>query len=376
VAIYCSAIKRIQVKVVRLPLETPVAIATRVVVERFWLLINITTEDDVDGLGFSYVGYDNGHIAEQIIELFLTPALLGRDATNTATLSAVMIKACQFLGTDGLVMRCISAIDIALWDRNAKAKELPLFQILNPQKERLLPVYVGAGYYPISGATNEANDETLAIEEIKRLGETGFSAVKIKVGRLAAKSEARRVRSFRDVLDPKVELIVDANGAWPDLAAAKPIVRLLEDVGVATVEDPFPVSRLKDCADLRRGARVQIAAGELYGSPQQFYTAFDFDAIDLPQVDATVCGGITAFLAIAKFYESKRMRFETHWFPELHLHLAQLSGAVSRIEIFADDLTINFGQLIHSNNHLAAGGALPSFDLGHGIQLKDASLFS
>jgi hypothetical protein len=37
------------------------------------------------------------------------------------------------------------------------------------------------------------------------------------------------------------------------------------------------------------------------------YTAFDFDAIDIPQVDATVCGGITAFLA------------ETHWFPELHV---------------------------------------------------------
>ena len=372
----CSVIKRIQAKVVRLPLATPVAIATRVVTERFWLFVKITTADGVEGLGFSYVGYDNGHIAEQVIELFLTPILLGLDATDTATLWTTMTKACQFFGTDGLMMRCISAMDIALWDRNAKAKELPLFQMFNAQTARLLPVYVGAGYYPISGDSHTADDNALAIDEIKSLGEAGFSAMKVKVGRMDAKSEALRVRAFRDVIDSKVELIVDANGVWQDIATAKPIVRLLEDVGVATVEDPFPIYRLQDYADLRRGARVQIAGGELYGSPQQFYTAFDFDAFDVAQVDATVCGGITAFLAIAKFYEEKRMRFETHWFPELHVHLAQLSSAASRIEIFANDLTINFGQLIHSGNQLGAIGALPSLDFGHGIQIKNTSLFS
>jgi L-alanine-DL-glutamate epimerase-like enolase superfamily enzyme len=372
----CSVIKRIQARVVRLPLATPVAIASRVVTERFWLFVKITTADGVDGLGFSYVGYDNGHIAEQIVDLFLASILLGKDANDTATLWTTMTKACQFFGTDGLIMRCISAMDIALWDRNAKARKLPLFQIFNEKKARSIPVYVGAGYYPIGGVTSAEDERTLAIEEIRQLGEAGFSAVKVKIGRLSARNEALRVRAFRDVIDPKVELIVDANGAWRDLAVAKPIVRLIEDVGVATIEDPFPVSRLKDYADLRRSTRVQIASGELYGSPQQFYNAFDFEAIDIPQVDATVCGGITAFLAVEKFYETKQMQFETHWFPELHVHLAQLSAAVSRIEIFANDLTINFGQLIRSTNQFAAAGALPSLDFGHGIQLKNTSLFS
>jgi L-alanine-DL-glutamate epimerase-like enolase superfamily enzyme len=369
-------IKRIQAKVVRLPLEVPVAIATRVVTERFWLFVKVTTADGVDGLGFSYVGYDNGPIAETIIDLFLKPIVLEKDATNTAMLWADMTKACQFFGTDGLIMRCISAIDIALWDRNAKAREIPLFQIFNAQNARLLPVYVGAGYYPTGGSSAAAENRALAIDEIRFLGEAGYSAVKVKVGRLEAKTEALRVREFRDVLDPSVELIVDANGVWPDLATAKPIVRMLEDVGVTTVEDPFPAARLKDSADLRRCSHVQISAGELYGSPQQFYTAFDVDAIDIPQVDATVCGGITAFLAIAKFYESKKMRFETHWFPELHVHLAQLSSAASRIEIFAHDKTINFGQLISSRNQVLASGALPSLDCGHGIQLLNTTLFS
>jgi L-alanine-DL-glutamate epimerase-like enolase superfamily enzyme len=364
-----SVITRVQAKVVCLPLKTPVAIATRMVTERFWLLVKITTADGVGGLGFSYVGYENGNIAEQVVDRFLAPILLRADATQTSAIWLKMVRACQFFGTDGLMMRCISAVDIALWDRNAKAIQVPLFQLLNEQSKvqaaRNLPVYVGAGYY-----TNGSG-----VEEILSLKLAGFNAVKVKVGRLAAKEEAIRVQTFKDALGDKVELIVDANGAWLDIFVAKPIVRLFEEIGVSTVEDPFPPNRLKDYVDLRRGAKAKIAAGELYGSPQQFYTAFDFGAIDIPQIDATVCGGVTAFLALAKFYESSRVKFETHWFPELHVHLAQASRYASRIEIFANDETINFAQLVNSLSCLSAKGAVPSTDFGHGVSLKNSALF-
>jgi L-alanine-DL-glutamate epimerase-like enolase superfamily enzyme len=364
-----SVITRVQAKVVCLPLKTPVAIATRVVTERFWLLVKISTADGVSGLGFAYVGYENGNIAEQVVDRFLTPMLLGTDSTETSAIWLKIVKACHFFGTDGLMMRCISAVDIALWDRNAKAIQVPLFHLLNVQIEvqasRELPVYVGAGYYT-SGS---------GVEEIRALKRAGFNAVKVKVGRLAANEEATRVQTFKNALGADVELIVDANGAWSDISGAKSIVRLFEEIGVSTIEDPFPPNRLKDYADLRRGAKAKIAAGELYGSPQQFYTAFDFGAIDIPQIDATVCGGVTAFLALAKFYESRQVKFETHWFPELHVHLAQLSRYASRIEVFANDETINFGQIVNSLSRLSAKGAMPSTDFGHGVSLKNSALF-
>jgi L-alanine-DL-glutamate epimerase-like enolase superfamily enzyme len=364
-----SVIMRVQAKVVCLPLKTPVAIATRVVTERFWLLVKITTADGVSGLGFAYVGYENGNIAEQVADQFLAPMLLGTDATQTSANWLKMVKACQFFGTDGLMMRCISAVDIALWDRNAKAIKVPLFHLLSVQSEvqalRELPVYVGAGYYT-SGS---------GVEEIRALKRAGFNAVKVKVGRLAANEEATRVQTFKDALGADVELIVDVNCAWSGISVAKPVARLFEEIGVSTIEDPFPANRLMDYADLRKGAKAKIAAGELYGSPQQFYTAFDFGAIDIPQIDATVCGGVTAFLAIAKFFESSRIKFETHWFPELHVHLAQVSRYASRIEVFANDETINFAQLVNSLSSLSAKGAMPSTDFGHGVSLKNSALF-
>jgi L-alanine-DL-glutamate epimerase-like enolase superfamily enzyme len=273
------------------------------------------------------------------------------------------------------MMRCISAIDIALWDRNAKALNLPLFRMFSEQSPRKIPVYVGAGYYSMSSVALGGSKRASAIEEIKGLKQAGFRAVKVKIGRLSAADEEFRLRTFRDALGPSVELIVDVNCAWQSLAVAKPFLRLLKNIGVSTVEDPFPVSQLKDYADLRRGAIVKVSSGELYGSPQQFYTAFDFDAIDVPQIDATVCGGVTAFLSLAKFYETKKIAFETHWFPELHIHLAQASNFASRIEIFRNDEVINFGQLIVSTNHLSASGSLPSLDVGHGVNLTFPHIF-
>jgi L-alanine-DL-glutamate epimerase-like enolase superfamily enzyme len=370
-----SMIMRVQAKVVCLPLQIPVAIATRMVTERHWLFVKVTTADGVEGLGFSFVGYENGTIAEQVIQRFLTPIVEGKEAISPSEIWVDMVNATRFFGTDGLIMRCISAVDIALWDRNAKAQKLPLFRMFSEHPARELPVYVGAGYYPSSEATFIGANDVYEVEEIRQLKLAGFSAVKVKVGRLPAFDEALRVRSFRDALGPTIELIVDVNGAWKNLASAKPFLRLLDDIGVSTVEDPFPVNQLKDYADLRRGARIKVSSGELYGSPQQFYTAFDFSAIDVPQIDATVCGGVTAFLALAKFYEAKKITFETHWFPDLHIHLTQVSSLAARIEIFANDETINFGQLITSKSRLAAGGSLPSLDFGHGVQLKNKNMF-
>jgi L-alanine-DL-glutamate epimerase-like enolase superfamily enzyme len=370
-----SLIVRVQAKVVCLPLQTPVAIATRTVTERHWLFVKVTTADGSEGLGFSYVGYDNGGIAERLIELFLTPIVQGKEAVASSEVWADMVNATRFFGSDGLIMRCISAIDIALWDRNAKALKVPLFRMFSGQSARELPVYVGAGYYPMSCATTDGAIDIGAIEELEQLKRAGFQAVKVKIGRLSAPDEAIRVRSFRDALGHKIELIVDANGAWQNLTTAKPWLRLLDDIGVSTVEDPFPVNQLKDYADLRKGARIKVSSGELYGSPQHFYTAFDFGAIDVPQIDATVCGGITAFLSLAKFYETRKIAFETHWFPELHIHLTQVSSFASRIEIFLNDATINFGQLITSTSRLSAGGALPSLDFGHGVSLRNPTIF-
>jgi L-alanine-DL-glutamate epimerase-like enolase superfamily enzyme len=88
-----SLIVRVQAKVVCLPLQNPVAIATRTVSERHWLFVKVTTLDGVEGLGFSYVGYDNGSIAEQIVEQLLTPVVQGKDAVASLSVWAEMLSA-------------------------------------------------------------------------------------------------------------------------------------------------------------------------------------------------------------------------------------------------------------------------------------------
>src|SRR5260370_38793171 len=50
-------------------------------------------------------------------------------------------------GRVGSVMRALSIIDIALWDRNARAANLPLYRYLGAAYEGTVPAYGSGGFY-------------------------------------------------------------------------------------------------------------------------------------------------------------------------------------------------------------------------------------
>ena len=64
------------------------------------------------GLGWTY----STAAAAAVITDHLVPAITGRDATDITGCWEAMHRACRNLGTRGLVMQAISAVDIALWD--------------------------------------------------------------------------------------------------------------------------------------------------------------------------------------------------------------------------------------------------------------------
>jgi L-alanine-DL-glutamate epimerase-like enolase superfamily enzyme len=94
-------------------------------------------DDGTNGIGFCYEGNLPGSLAQQAVRELLAPILLGQDLYLTERIWSQMYDASLLQGRAGSVMRGLSAVDIALWDRNAKAAGLPYGSTLErPGKAR------------------------------------------------------------------------------------------------------------------------------------------------------------------------------------------------------------------------------------------------
>src|SRR6185312_11506147 len=153
----------------------------------------------------------------------LAKKLIGEDAHRVEGLWEAMYQEGLLTGRLGAVLRAISALDIALWDRNARAAGLPLFKYLGAARTDAVPAYASGGYY-LAGKTPE-----MLGEEVAGYVRQGFKAVKIKVGREQDPGlERARIAAARAAIGPGVLLMLDANNAWSDLPTALRFMRVYE----------------------------------------------------------------------------------------------------------------------------------------------------
>ena len=126
---------------VTIPLETPTSFSTRTVTERQYVLVRVRADDGVEGEGFCYAGNQAGGLALDAVRTMLAPLLHGEDPYRVAGLWEKMYQESLLHGRAGVILRAISALDIALWDRNARAAGLPLYKFLGACRTDAVPAY-------------------------------------------------------------------------------------------------------------------------------------------------------------------------------------------------------------------------------------------
>ena len=82
----------------------------------------------------------------------LAPLLLGPGPLSVEGLWQEMYQQVLLQGRAGTVMRAISTLDTAIWDRNARAASLPLYKFLGAVHAESVPAYASGGYY-VAGKT-------------------------------------------------------------------------------------------------------------------------------------------------------------------------------------------------------------------------------
>lgn len=311
--------------------------------------------ESMTGLGWTY----STAAAADLVDQMLAPALVGHHVDDVSGAFELMRRTCRNLGTRGLVMQAISAVDIALWDLKARAHGLPIGALLGRVRQAV-PIYGSGGF------TTMTDDELHAqLDEWLRIG---CRAVKIKIGEewgTRVSRDLERVHLVREHLDAHartdVAVMVDANGGY-SRGQARRIGAVLDELGVSWFEEPVSSDDVEGLALLRDVLHCDVAAGE--------YLSDDHDAarlcgsVDCLQLDATRCGGYTGFLRGAAIAAAHDLQVSAHCAPAVHAPVAGAVPNLRHVEYFADHARLE--PLLISGTPLVSDGLLEPGELHSG----------
>jgi L-talarate/galactarate dehydratase len=306
-------ITHVNVDVLRVPVDQPYVAGARTVDANWHVLARITTSDGVEGFG--YIVYPRPDLMTTIGQAAreLGAHLIGMSVLEPEAAWDRLARRGDWVGPGGLLHCALAPLDIAVWDAAGKTLGQPLHRLLGGYRDRL-PSYGSDGlWYSLTP------DELAA--SAKRHVDAGFDAVKLRLGKEpTAELEAARVRAVREAVGPDVRIMVDATESW-SLVRARRTAHVLQDAGIAWLEDPVHHLDLAGLADLRGRMEIPIAAGEHLYHLDAFRTLFDAQAVDVVILDLARVGGITPWRAIAALARGYRIPVCGHVVPEVQVHL-------------------------------------------------------
>ena len=315
---------------------------------------------DVVGTGWTYGPAACAALVRELLE----PVVVGRPALAAPASWSAMVAAVRNATRPGAVGYAISAVDVALWDLQARLLDVSLVDLFGGVHDEVA-VYGSGGF-------TTYDDERTAVQLKGWAVEQEIPRVKIKIGESWGRAEDRdvhRIRLAREVIGPETELFVDANGGY----TVKQAVRVMERVADARVhwlEEPVSSDDLDGLASVRAMVDADVAAGE-YGTDIHYFRRMcQAGSVDCLQIDATRAGGYTEWHRSAAVAECFGMEVSAHCAPNLHAAAAAATPNVRHLEWFHDHVRIESmffdGALDPSGGTVSPGGDR----VGHGLTFR------
>jgi L-talarate/galactarate dehydratase len=311
-------IRHVKLSTLTLPLDTPISDAKvlagrqKPMTEIVFLFVEIDTEHDQHGIGFSYSKRAGGP-AQYAHAREIADNLIGEDPNDIGKIYTKLLWAGASVGRSGVATQAIAAIDIALYDLKAKRAGLPLAKLLGAYRDSVQT-------YNTSGGFLHAPIEEVKERATQSLAE-GIGGIKIKVGHPDSAVDLARVTAVREHLGDSVSLMVDANQQW-DRTTALRFGRVLEQFSLVWIEEPVDAYDAEGHAQLAQALDTPIATGEMLSSVAEHVALIEHRSVDIIQPDAPRIGGITPFLRLAALADHANLQLAPHFAMEIHLHLA------------------------------------------------------
>lgn len=273
-------------------------------------LVRLETDAGLDGLGEATWGYFAPDAVPAMVAYF-EPVLLGRDPLQLARTVRALGDDSVWWARSGAGRSVISAIELALWDLQGKALNVPVYQLLGGAVRERIPVYASGGpsLWPLEDS----------IRKVAHYASRGYRATKLstRLYRLpppvasghqprlqeeptpfAAKLDTlhelftRLRREFGTAMD----LAIDGHqGGVPNpipVSEAISIADTLAPFRLRFYEEPLAYTNLDGYGELRDRSKIPIAGGESLCGLDQFHPLIARQGVHVIQPDLGFAGGL------------------------------------------------------------------------------------
>ena len=348
-------IDRIESRCYRIPLPVALSDSTHGTMSAFELITaRVRDCDGAEGVGYTYTVGAGGIAVQQLIERYLAPVVVGRDADAICSIWQAMWWALHYGGRGGPASLAISAVDIALWDLAARRAGKPLWRHLGGFDPKV-PCYAG-------GIDLDFPLERL-LAQSDSFREAGFRAIKMKVGRASLSEDVARVRAMREHLGEDFPLMADANMTWSVDQAIR-AARALAEFRLVWLEEPTIPDDVAGHARIVREGGQPIAAGENLHTLWEFKQMIESGGVTYPEPDVTNCGGITVFMKVCHLAEAFNLPVTSHGAHDVTVHLLAAVPNRSYLEAHGFGLERFLAHPLQISDGLAIAPERP----GHGLE--------
>lgn len=280
-------VRKITLREIHIPLIAPFETSFGSTSLRRILLV----EADVDGIsgwGEStagedpYYSYETVETARHIIRDFLWPMLKGREINSA---SEVFDLLAHVRGHN----MAKAAVETAIWDAEAKQKNLPLAKLLGGARDEISSG-VSIGIQP--------SIEALIAKVEKELA-AGYQRIKIKI---KPGNDVEPVRALRQRF-PRIRLMADANSAYR--LKDGPLLQQLDQFFLIMIEQPLGHDDIYSHATLQRQLETPICLDECIHDIEHARAAIEISACKIINMKLGRVGGHTAARRIHDLCQAK-----------------------------------------------------------------------
>lgn len=284
-----AQITSVQAILVDLPTVRAHQLAMTTMQRQTVVIVRLRSSDGIEGIGeattiggLSY-GEESPEGIKLTIDTYLTPALIGLDATNP---NAAMLRLNK-VARGNRFAKC--AIETALLDAQGKRLGVPVSALLGGAARAALPVL----WTLASGETQRDIDEAERL-----LAERRHNVFKLKIGRRSVDADVAHVARIKAALGDRAKVTVDVNQAWSEAQAARGIAAL-EAAGIDLVEQPTPREQRGALARLASRFVVPIMADEAVAGPEDALELARGACADVFALKIAKSGGLYGMLRTA-----------------------------------------------------------------------------
>ena len=268
-------LRGITLREIRIPLLVPFETSTeRTTVRR--ILLVAANVDGTTGWGECVAGEtpsygpETTETAWHVLREFIWPLMKGREFSSAAEVWAML----EWVRGHEMAK---AALESAIWDAEARQKNLPLWKLLGGKREE-----IASG---VSVGIKASLEELVRAVQVEL--EAGYQRIKIKIRPGLDVEPVRRLRKEF----PNIKLMVDANSAYR--AQDWPLLKELEDFYLMMIEQPLGWDDLYGHVELQKKLETPICLDECIHTEEQARAAIELGACRIINIKMGRVGGHT-----------------------------------------------------------------------------------